>query len=109
MVQLNASHAQQAIIAMNRVCLLWILINYAMLDTTVMPVVRSLIQILHMLLMELLCSEMFALLVTNAHKVQQLNHRVKVDTMNQEMHQLPAKSVQLVTTVHSQSQILAQK
>jgi hypothetical protein len=62
-----------------------------------------------MLLMELLCLEMFALLVTNAHKVQQLNHRVKVDTMNQEMHQLPAKSVQLVTIVHSQSQILAQK
>jgi hypothetical protein len=51
---------------------------------------------------------MFALLVTNAHKVQQPNHLVKVDTMNQEMHQLPANCVQLVTTVHSQSQMLAQ-
>jgi len=55
MVQLNASHAQQAIIAMNKVCLLWIQTNYAMQDTIVLPVVRSLIQIQHMLLMELLC------------------------------------------------------
>jgi len=52
---------------------------------------------------------MFALPVSNVLKAHQAKQRVQVDITNQEMHQLLANCVQLVTTVHRKSFLVLQQ